>query len=73
MNIENVFAFIRNVLKNSIRESFQLPQSITGEELPYVFGAPLASVRPFLTSFSPAERLLSEEIMVYWTNFAKTG
>ncbi|XP_055317248.1 uncharacterized protein LOC129576332 [Sitodiplosis mosellana] len=50
-----------------------LSQSISGEELPYVFGAPLASARPFPTSYTPQERLLSEEIMVYWTNFAKTG
>ncbi|XP_031621624.1 uncharacterized protein LOC116339730 [Contarinia nasturtii] len=50
-----------------------LSQSIAGEELPYVFGAPLASARPFPTSYTPHERLLSEEIMVYWTNFAKTG
>lgn len=56
-----------------IQMSLQLSQSIAGEELPYVFGAPLAFVRPFPTSYTPQERLLSEEIMVYWTNFAKTG
>lgn len=33
----------------------------------------MAAVRPFSVSFSPAERLLSEEIIVYFTNFAKTG
>lgn len=33
----------------------------------------MASARPFPTSFSPPERLLSEEIIVYFTNFAKTG
>lgn len=51
----------------------QLASSIVGEDLPYVFGAPLASARPFPSNFSPDERLLSEAIMVYWTNFAKTG
>lgn len=48
-------------------------QSITGEELPYIFGAPLAYARPFPSSFGPAERLMAEEMMVYFTNFAKTG
>lgn len=51
----------------------QLPQSIVGEDLPYIFGAPLASAGPFQSRYSPEERLLSEAIMVYWTNFAKTG
>lgn len=51
----------------------QLPQSIVGEDLPYVFGAPLAATTPFPTQYSPEERLLSESIMVAWTNFAKTG
>lgn len=44
-----------------------------GEDLPYVFGAPLASTTPFPSKYSPEERLLSESIMVAWTNFAKTG
>lgn len=51
----------------------QISQSIAGEELPYVFGAPLASTSPFQSKFTPQERLLSESVMVYWTNFAKTG
>ncbi|KAJ6636653.1 Neuroligin-4, X-linked [Pseudolycoriella hygida] len=54
-------------------EFANLPQSINGEDLPYVFGAPLASAGPFQSHYSPEERLLSEAIMVYWTNFAKTG
>lgn len=51
----------------------QLPQSIVGEDLPYIFGAPLASAGPFQSRYSPEERLLSEAMMVYWTNFVKTG
>lgn len=51
----------------------QHPQSIAGEELPYVFGAPLAATQPFPTKYSAEERLLSESMMLAWTNFAKTG
>lgn len=38
-----------------------------------MFGAPLAATTPFPSKYSPEERLLSESIMVAWTNFAKTG
>lgn len=51
----------------------QLPLSVIGEELAYVFGAPLAEVGPFPRTFSSKERLLSEATMKYWSNFAKTG
>lgn len=51
----------------------QLPLSVIGEELAYVFGAPLAEVGPFPRTFSAKERLLSEATMKYWANFAKTG
>ncbi|KAJ1525419.1 hypothetical protein ONE63_010233 [Megalurothrips usitatus] len=45
-----------------------------GEELPYVFGAPLAAtVRAFPSNYSKAEVALSEAVMTYWTNFARTG
>lgn len=45
-----------------------------GEELPYVFGAPLAAtVRAFPSNYSKSEVALSEAIMTYWTNFARTG
>lgn len=51
----------------------QLPLSVIGEELAYVFGAPLAEVGPFPRHFGNQERLLSEATMKYWSNFAKTG
>lgn len=51
----------------------QLPLSVIGEELAYVFGAPLCDVGPFPRTFSAKERLLSEATMKYWSNFAKTG
>ncbi|XP_067638497.1 uncharacterized protein Nlg1 [Eurosta solidaginis] len=51
-----------------------LPHSITGEELAFVFGAPLAPAGPFPSnSYSAQEKLLAEAVMTYWTNFAKTG
>ncbi|XP_049772512.1 uncharacterized protein LOC126159513 [Schistocerca cancellata] len=48
--------------------------SISGEELAYVFGAPVEGSRhqhPHI--FTPSERILSENVMTLWTNFAKTG
>uniref|UniRef100_W8BHI7 Neuroligin-3 n=1 Tax=Ceratitis capitata TaxID=7213 RepID=W8BHI7_CERCA len=51
-----------------------LPHSITGEELAFVFGAPLAPAGPFPSNaYGVQEKLLSEAVMTYWTNFAKTG
>lgn len=45
-----------------------------GEELAYVFGAPLVDrVEPFAETFSRADRTLSESVLRYWTNFIKTG
>lgn len=54
--------------------SLQLPHSIGGEELAFVFGAPLASAGLFHgTQFTAQEKLLAEAVMSYWCNFAKTG
>ncbi|KAH8420801.1 hypothetical protein KR222_005399 [Zaprionus bogoriensis] len=51
-----------------------LPHSIMGEELAFIFGAPLAPAGPFPShNYSVQEKLLSEAVMAYWTNFAKTG
>ncbi|KAM8704467.1 hypothetical protein ACLKA7_008988 [Drosophila subpalustris] len=51
-----------------------LPHSIIGEELAFVFGAPLAPAGPFPShNYSVQEKLLSEAVMAYWTNFVKTG
>ncbi|XP_055375181.1 uncharacterized protein LOC129607939 [Condylostylus longicornis] len=50
-----------------------LPHSVVGEELAFVFGAPLANVGPFHQKYTTSEKLLSEAVMTYWTNFAKTG
>ena len=54
--------------------SLQLPHSIAGEELAFVFGAPLASAGLFHgTQYTAQEKLLTEAVMSYWCNFAKTG
>ncbi|XP_030374225.1 uncharacterized protein LOC115623821 [Scaptodrosophila lebanonensis] len=51
-----------------------LPHSIMGEELAFIFGAPLAPAGPFSShNYSVQEKLLSEAVMAYWTNFVKTG
>uniref|UniRef100_A0A1B0GQE1 Carboxylesterase type B domain-containing protein n=1 Tax=Phlebotomus papatasi TaxID=29031 RepID=A0A1B0GQE1_PHLPP len=54
-------------------EAGEYAYSIIGEELAYVFGAPLSSSGPFQPFYNSQERLLSEAVMKYWTNFAKTG
>ena len=48
-----------------------------GDELLYAFGAPLLadqSLQPFPTRvYTRAERLMSQAVIRYWSNFAKTG
>ncbi|UYV82629.1 Ces3 [Cordylochernes scorpioides] len=47
---------------------------VHGEELPYIFGAPLIGhLGPFKANYTRSENALSETVMTYWTNFAKTG
>ncbi|XP_076323980.1 neuroligin-4, X-linked-like isoform X2 [Tachypleus tridentatus] len=47
---------------------------IHGEDLSYIFGAPLVD---FLAHFQPnytrSEEILSESVITHWTNFARTG
>ncbi|CAH1244798.1 NLGN4X [Branchiostoma lanceolatum] len=48
--------------------------AVNGEELPFLFGAPLAPLKMFQNeNFSKAETMLSAAIMTYWSNFAKSG
>lgn len=55
-------------------EHATISQSIQGEDLPFVFGAPLGgNTGPFQTFYNADERLLSEAVMRYFTNFARTG
>jgi len=52
----------------------KIQKSFHGEELPYVFGVPVDSVKfPSHYHFTEKEKLLSEAVMTFWTNFAKTG
>ncbi|KAL0281344.1 UNVERIFIED_CONTAM: hypothetical protein PYX00_002354 [Menopon gallinae] len=47
---------------------------IHGEELPYIFGAPLVGgLSHFTKNYTKSETLLSEATMIYWSNFARTG
>ncbi|XP_017774770.1 PREDICTED: neuroligin-1-like [Nicrophorus vespilloides] len=47
---------------------------IHGEELPYVFGAPLVGgLTHFGRNYTKSEMLLAETTMIYWSNFARTG
>ncbi|XP_055937679.1 neuroligin-4, X-linked-like isoform X2 [Argiope bruennichi] len=47
---------------------------IHGEDLSYVFGAPLVdTLSHFTTNYTRAETTLSEIVITYWTNFAKYG
>ena len=58
-------------------ESEEYPQwsgGVHGDELPYVFGAPLVrGLSPFPSSYTMQEVELSKIMMRMWTNFAKTG
>lgn len=47
---------------------------VHGDELPYVFGAPLVGgLSPFPSQYNAQEMELSKFMMKMWTNFAKTG
>ncbi|RWS27014.1 Neuroligin-4: X-linked-like protein [Leptotrombidium deliense] len=49
---------------------------VQGEDLAYVFGAPLVSGMQlgfFTSSYNKAEVMLSETVMNFWANFAKHG
>lgn len=49
---------------------------ISGEELAYVFGAPLTAegqLSHFIANYTSVERELAEAVITMWTNFAKTG
>ncbi|CAL1282269.1 unnamed protein product [Larinioides sclopetarius] len=58
-------------------EASDYPQRLVcvhGEDIPYLFGAPLVNnLAHFPSNYSKPEIALSEAIMLYWTNFAKYG
>lgn len=48
--------------------------TVHGEDLPYVFGAPLVDgFNHFPHNYTKSEVALSEAMMIYWSNFARTG
>lgn len=48
--------------------------SVHGEDLPYIFGAPLVDgFSHFPTNYTKSELSLSESIIISWSNFARTG
>ena len=48
--------------------------TVHGEELAYVFGAPLVEgFSHFPRNYTKSEIALSEAIMIYWSNFVRTG
>ncbi|XP_032578074.1 neuroligin-3 [Drosophila sechellia] len=47
---------------------------IHGEDLPYIFGAPLVGgFNHFTRNYTKTEISLSEVVMFYWSNFVRTG
>ena len=56
------------------RHSFQRMGTVHGEDLPYVFGAPLVEgFSHFPKNYTKSEVALSEAVMIFWSNFARTG
>ncbi|XP_076096333.1 neuroligin-4, Y-linked-like isoform X2 [Mytilus galloprovincialis] len=52
----------------------QWSSGVHGDELPYVFGAPLVDgISPFPSRYTKNEKKLSSAVMRFWTNFAKSG
>ncbi|CAO1394324.1 unnamed protein product, partial [Diamesa hyperborea] len=48
--------------------------TVHGEDLPFVFGAPLVEgFSHFPKNYTKSEIALSEAIMIYWSNFVRTG
>lgn len=48
--------------------------TVHGEDLPYIFGAPLVDgFSHFPQNYTKSETALSEAVMIFWSNFARTG
>lgn len=48
--------------------------TVHGDDLPYIFGAPLVDgFAHFPRNYTKSEIALSEAIMIYWSNFVRTG
>ncbi|GFT59122.1 neuroligin-4, Y-linked [Nephila pilipes] len=55
----------------------EFPQRVTcvhGDDMPYIFGAPLVqNMAHFSDNYTKSEIALSEAMMTFWSNFAKSG
>ncbi|GFW72235.1 neuroligin-1 [Trichonephila clavipes] len=71
--MHNIFLYVFNYPSDASEH----PQKVTcvhGDDMRYVFGAPLVqNMAHFTHNYTKAEIGLSEGIMKYWTNFARTG
>ncbi|XP_054278670.1 neuroligin-4, Y-linked-like isoform X2 [Macrosteles quadrilineatus] len=55
-------------------DNSQISGAMHGEELPYIFGAPLInSLKPFRGNFSSYQVALSESLMLFFGNFVRSG
>nr|KAG5686521.1 hypothetical protein BaRGS_003431 [Batillaria attramentaria] len=69
-----LYAFSYSTQSEADTQENEDVQGIHGDELPYVFGSPLVDgLSPFPSSYTNSEKMMSEAVMTYWTNFAKTG
>ncbi|CAL1530991.1 unnamed protein product, partial [Lymnaea stagnalis] len=69
-----LYSFSYSTQSETQTENDEDVQGIHGDELPYVFGSPLVDgISPFPKTYTNTEKMLTEAVMTYWTNFAKTG
>ncbi|KAH9512312.1 Neuroligin-2 [Bulinus truncatus] len=69
-----LYSFAYSTQSETRHDNDEDVQGIHGDELPYIFGAPIVDgLSPFPNTYTAAEKMLSEAMMTYWTNFAKTG
>ncbi|XP_069701934.1 uncharacterized protein [Periplaneta americana] len=74
VNPQSYFYVFSHTSSHGHYTGVKIDKSIHGEELPYVFGVPLGSgMFPSHYHYNEPERQLSQAIMTFWTNFAKTG
>jgi len=56
------------------RTDWDTERGVYGEDIQYILGAPIIDgIDPFPAVYSGSEKILSETILRYWTNFMKTG
>ena len=72
--MENVVPINETIELNRITVDEQRLGCVHGEELAYIFGAPLVpSLSHFGRNYTKPEVALSENVIAYWANFARNG